>query len=137
MLKILDELENKIKNAVDTISLLNMEIEDLKQDNKKLQQQCADKAKQLEEENNKLRKEQSDWQEKLKLLLNKFEEVEFYLGETGCPIISDTLGYVECRVVGAVEEGDHTVYVGEVIGAGVHREGDPLLLENTGWNYGG
>ena len=68
---------------------------------------------------------------------NKFEEVEFYLGETGCPIISDTLGYVECRVVGAVEEGDHTVYVGEVIGAGVHREGDPLLLENTGWNYGG
>lgn len=68
---------------------------------------------------------------------NKFEEVEFYLGETGCPIISDTLGYVECKVLGAVEKGDHTVYVGEVIGAGVHREGEPLLLENTGWNYGG
>ncbi|NEQ40799.1 MAG: flavin reductase [Okeania sp. SIO3I5] len=68
---------------------------------------------------------------------NKFEEIEFYLGETGCPIISDTLGYVECRVVGAVEEGDHTVYVAEVIAAGVHREGDPLLLESTGWNYGG
>ncbi|MDE5090670.1 MAG: flavin reductase family protein [Trichodesmium sp. St18_bin3_1_1] len=68
---------------------------------------------------------------------NKFEEVEFYLGETGCPIISNTLGYVECRVMGAVEEGDHTVYVGEVIAAGVHREGDSLLLENTGWNYGG
>ena len=76
ILKILDELENKIKNAVDTITLLNMEIEDLKQDNKKLQQQCTDKAKQLEEENNKLRKEQNDWQEKLKVLLNKFEEVD-------------------------------------------------------------
>ena len=76
MLKILDELEEKIKNAVDTISLLNMEIEDLKQENSKLQQQCADKAKQLEEENNKLRREQSDWQEKLKVLLNKFEEVD-------------------------------------------------------------
>ena len=68
---------------------------------------------------------------------NKFEEVEFYLGETGCPIISDSLGYVECQVVGAVERGDHTVYVGEVIAAGVHKEGDPLLLESTGWNYGG
>lgn len=68
---------------------------------------------------------------------NKFEEVEFYLGETGCPIISDTLGYVECRVVGSVPNGDHTVFVGEVIAAGVHREGNPLLLENTGWNYGG
>lgn len=68
---------------------------------------------------------------------NKFEDVEFYLGETGCPIISDTLGYVECRVVGAIEHGDHTVFVGEVIAAGVHREGEPLLLESTGWNYGG
>jgi len=24
-----------------------------------------------------------------------------------------------------------------VIAAGVHREGEPLLLESTGWNYGG
>lgn len=68
---------------------------------------------------------------------NKFEDVEFYLGETGCPIITDTLGYVECRVVGSVEQGDHTVFVGEVIAAGVHHDGDPLLLESTGWQYGG
>ncbi|HEY9646267.1 MAG TPA: flavin reductase family protein [Chroococcidiopsis sp.] len=68
---------------------------------------------------------------------NKFEDIEFYLGETGCPIISDTLGFVECRVVGAIEQGDHTVFVGEVIASGIHREGDPLLLETTGWQYGG
>ncbi|MBW4655360.1 MAG: flavin reductase family protein [Kaiparowitsia implicata GSE-PSE-MK54-09C] len=68
---------------------------------------------------------------------NKFEDVEFYLGETGCPIITDSLGYVECRVVGAVEQGDHTVFVGEAIAAGVHRDGNPLLLEDTSWQYGG
>lgn len=69
---------------------------------------------------------------------NKFDEVDFYEGpETGCPIIQDSLGYVECKVIGAVEGGDHTVFVGEVIGAGVHREGNPLLLESTGWQYGG
>ena len=68
---------------------------------------------------------------------NRFEDVEFYLGETGCPIISDSLGYIECRVVGAVDQGDHTVYVGEVITAGVHREGESLRLETTGWQYGG
>ncbi len=68
---------------------------------------------------------------------NKFEDVEFYLGATGCPIITDTLGYVECQVVGSVAHGDHTVFVGEVIAAGIHREGKPLLLESTGWNYGG
>ena len=69
---------------------------------------------------------------------NRFDDVEFYLGkETGCPIISDSLGYVECRVVGSLPQGDHTVFLGEVIGAGIHREGKPLLLEATGWNYGG
>ncbi|MBF2080512.1 MAG: flavin reductase [Synechococcales cyanobacterium T60_A2020_003] len=72
-----------------------------------------------------------------RLVGNKFEDIESYLGETGCPIISDSLGYVECRVVGSVEHGDHTVFVGEVIAAGVHREGEPLLLESTGWQYGG
>ncbi|MGL6280949.1 MAG: flavin reductase family protein [Microcoleaceae cyanobacterium] len=68
---------------------------------------------------------------------DKFEDIEFYLGETGCPIIKDSLGYIECRVVGSVEHGDHTVFVGEVIAAAIHKEGDPLLLESTGWNYGG
>ncbi|MEM6445299.1 MAG: flavin reductase family protein [Cyanobacteria bacterium J06642_2] len=68
---------------------------------------------------------------------NKFEDVEFYQNETGCPIIKDSLGYVECRVVGTVDRGDHTVYVGEVIAAGVHRDGKPLLLAETGWQYGG
>jgi len=24
-----------------------------------------------------------------------------------------------------------------VIAAGIHREGEPLLLESTGWQYGG
>ncbi|MBV9386403.1 MAG: flavin reductase [Chroococcidiopsidaceae cyanobacterium CP_BM_ER_R8_30] len=68
---------------------------------------------------------------------NRFDDVEFYLGETGCPIISESLGYVECQVVGTVAQGDHTVYVGEVIAAGVHREGESLRLETTGWQYGG
>ncbi|MFW6295888.1 MAG: flavin reductase family protein [Halothece sp.] len=69
---------------------------------------------------------------------DKFENVESYLGEeTGCPIIKDSLGYIECRVVGSVEKGDHTVFVAEVIGAGIHREGNQLTLESTGWQYGG
>lgn len=69
---------------------------------------------------------------------NKFADIEFYPApETGCPVIKDSLGYIECRLVGTVEHGDHTVFVGEVVGAQLHREGQPLLLESTGWNYGG
>lgn len=88
-----------------------------------------------------LDKEQKDLAQKffqpLRRVGNRFEDVEFYTGETGCPIISDSLGYVECKVVGAVEQGDHTVFVGEVIASGIHREGQQILLEDTGWQYGG
>lgn len=73
-----------------------------------------------------------------RLVGDKLADVDCSDGpETGCPILTDCLGYVECKVVGSIEQGDHTVFVGEVIGAGIHREGDPLLLESTGWNYGG
>ena len=69
---------------------------------------------------------------------NKLANVDFYQGEaTGCPILQDSLGYIECKVVAIVEQGDHTIFVGEVIASGVHREGDPLVLESTGWQYGG
>lgn len=73
-----------------------------------------------------------------RLVGNKFEDVEVEFGtETGCPVLTTSLGYVECRVVGSVSQGDHTVYVGEVIAAKLYRDGDPLLLESTGWQYGG
>ncbi len=69
---------------------------------------------------------------------NKLADVAFTLGAvTGCPILEAALGYVECEVVGTVAEGDHTVFVGKVVGAGVYRAGEPLLLESTGWKYGG
>ncbi|MEC4806088.1 MAG: flavin reductase family protein [Jaaginema sp. PMC 1079.18] len=69
---------------------------------------------------------------------NKLADIEFKIGEaTGCPIIVDSLGFIECKVVDALDQGDHTVFLGEVIAAGIHREGNQLLLEKTGWNYGG
>jgi flavin reductase (DIM6/NTAB) family NADH-FMN oxidoreductase RutF len=69
---------------------------------------------------------------------DKLQDVEFYEGTaTGCPIIKDSLGYIECKVVDVSDKGDHTIYVGEVIASGIHREGEQLLLENTGWEYGG
>ncbi|MFT8872589.1 MAG: flavin reductase family protein [Sporolactobacillus sp.] len=61
----------------------------------------------------------------------------FYLKETGCPLFKDALSYFECRVVEKVEKGDHFIYVGEVINAGVHREGEPLTMKESGFYYGG
>ena len=68
---------------------------------------------------------------------NKLNDVAFYLGKTGCPIIQDSLGFVECEVTGHIEAGDHTVFVGQVVAAGLHREGRILELKETKWHYGG
>ena len=63
--------------------------------------------------------------------------VSFRTGSTGSPIINDSPAFWECRVVEVVEQGDHHVFVGEVVDAGVNREGRTLLMRDTGWNYGG
>jgi len=65
---------------------------------------------------------------------NKFDDVEFYLGETGCPIISDS-PRPECQVVGAVDKGDHTVYAGS--DCRCSPRGRSPSTETTGWQYGG
>jgi flavin reductase (DIM6/NTAB) family NADH-FMN oxidoreductase RutF len=58
--------------------------------------------------------------------------------ETGCPLIVDLPYWFECRVTDTIERGDHTLFVGETVGAGVRDENAvPLLLRDTGMNYGG
>jgi flavin reductase (DIM6/NTAB) family NADH-FMN oxidoreductase RutF len=57
---------------------------------------------------------------------------------TGSPLLTELPYWFECRVTDTVERGDHTVFVAEVVEAGV-RDGDvtPLVLRETGMNYGG
>ena len=45
----------------------------------------------------------------------------FRAGTTGAPVLESAVAFVECRVVNAVEGGDHTVFVAEVVEAGVAK----------------
>jgi flavin reductase (DIM6/NTAB) family NADH-FMN oxidoreductase RutF len=57
---------------------------------------------------------------------------------SGAPILADALGWVECRVVATLPSGDHTLVLGEVIGAGVEHDGaQPLTLQEAGFKYSG
>ncbi len=66
-------------------------------------------------------------------------------GVTGAPILDGAPAFVECRLVATVEKGDHSVFVGEVVEAGVAKapEGRPddavLWLKDLGDKvfYGG
>ena len=67
----------------------------------------------------------------------RFDAAPFQLGSLGLPILDDALGAVECQLVGQVAHGDHTVFVGEVKTAVLHRDAAALDLGSTGWQYGG
>ena len=57
---------------------------------------------------------------------------------TGAPVFVDTPYWFEARVTDTVARGDHTVFVAEVVGAGVRDDSvTPLLLRSTGMSYGG
>lgn len=62
---VLEKLEAKIQSAVDAISLLQMEIDELKEKNH-----------QLGEENQQLKQEHASWQDRLRVLLSKIDQVE-------------------------------------------------------------
>ena len=57
--------------------------------------------------------------------------------ETGCPLLMNSPAWWECRVVGEVAEGDHTMFVGEVVEAGVRAEDQSILMRDHNLNYGG
>ena len=67
-LEILDQLEEKIRQAVETIQLLQLEVEELKEQKNKSQQA-------VQHENEQLRNEHRNWQEHIRSLLGKFDNV--------------------------------------------------------------
>jgi len=46
----------------------------------------------------------------------------FRKGHTGVPILASAPAWIECRLIGTVEKGDHSLFVGEVVNAGVQSE---------------
>lgn len=76
--EVFEKLEAKVQQAVDTITLLQMEIEELKEKNnlasQELQQAEGQKAE-LISENSSLKEQLQGWQDRLHALLGKMDEV--------------------------------------------------------------
>lgn len=62
---------------------------------------------------------------------------QFETQQTGAPILTEAPAWVEGRVVGEVDTGDHSCVVGEVTNAGRRHEAKILTLEEVGVKYGG
>ncbi|MGQ9464479.1 MAG: flavin reductase family protein [bacterium] len=63
--------------------------------------------------------------------LDKFKGVNYKIGKTGAPLIlENTIGYIECEVVGSLDCGSHTMFIGKVIDAEIINENlEPLTYD--------
>lgn len=59
-------------------------------------------------------------------LPDKFADVKYRSGIESLPVLEDALVNLECRLVNAHDNGDHTIFVGEILVATVN-EGKPLV----------
>jgi cell division protein ZapB len=77
--EVLEKLEAKIQTAVDTIALLQMEVEELKEDKKKLADESNElkvSREALEQKVQHVEQEHAQWQERIRTLLGKMDDVE-------------------------------------------------------------
>ena len=54
--------------------------------------------------------------------------IDFTIGSTGVPLLTDTLAFFECRTTQQFDGGDHVIFVGEVENAGFSEDLEPLLF---------
>jgi len=68
---------------------------------------------------------------------DKLERVGWDAGPNGCAVLHEALGYLECAVAAAVPAGDSTLFVARITGAGLLRDGPPLLMADTPFKHAG
>ena len=57
----------------------------------------------------------------------------FRSGTTGAPLLENAPAFVECRLVDSIERGDHSIFVGEVVEAGIARAPEGRADDATLW----
>jgi flavin reductase (DIM6/NTAB) family NADH-FMN oxidoreductase RutF len=62
----------------------------------------------------------------------RFDGIGFRRTESGAIVLDSVLAHIECEKFASYEAGDHTIYLGRVVG-GAPREGEPLLYYRGGY----
>lgn len=64
---------------------------------------------------------------------DRFERLNCFTALTGCPILPETVGWVDCELRQTYEGGDHSIFLGEVVASGIGTGEAPLLYFNRTW----
>jgi len=68
---------------------------------------------------------------------SKFDALAWRDGVTGCPVLADCIGSVECRIRQTLKPGNHTLFVGQVVYAVFNGAKRPLCTLDYEGCYSG
>ncbi|RLF94952.1 High molecular weight rubredoxin [Thermococci archaeon] len=59
--------------------------------------------------------------------VNKFEKINYKIGVTGSPIVTDNaIGYVEADIINSIDVETHTIFIVEILDAQIMNDSEPL-----------
>jgi flavin reductase (DIM6/NTAB) family NADH-FMN oxidoreductase RutF len=61
--------------------------------------------------------------------VDKLSGIDAYDSPNGSPILADALSWLDCRVEAQLDTGDRTIFLAQVLGAGVARDEAPLTFK--------
>ena len=67
----------------------------------------------------------------------KFEGLKWHEGSTGCPILSECVAFLECRLTDSYQPGNHTLFIGEIVDGGVINSSPVLTTIDYSGTYTG
>jgi flavin reductase (DIM6/NTAB) family NADH-FMN oxidoreductase RutF len=62
-----------------------------------------------------------------------FTEIRHREVASGAPVLDGVTAFVDCRLRSTHEEGDHLIFIGDVVAIGVEAGVDPLLFHGGGY----
>ena len=62
-----------------------------------------------------------------------FKEIPHRELASGAPVINEVAAFCDCRLVASHEEGDHLIFIGEVLAVGVEDDLEPLIFHGGGY----
>lgn len=65
---------------------------------------------------------------------DRFADIEYGYSPAGCPVLCNTLAYLECEIGDVHEAGDHFVVLGHVLRLGAAEDQSPLVFYEGGFH---
>jgi flavin reductase (DIM6/NTAB) family NADH-FMN oxidoreductase RutF len=65
-----------------------------------------------------------------------FEETLIMRKESGNAVITEAMAYLDCKLAGELDAGDHRLYLGHILEGGILNEGHPMVhMRRNGFRY--